>query len=40
MASMVKEGRHMHLFDDLYKAIERHYEMQTAVEFFEDNSEV
>ena len=40
MASMVKDGRHMHLFDDLYKAIERRYEMQTAVEFFEDDSEV
>ena len=40
MASMVKEGVHMHLFDDLCKSIERRYGMQTAVEFFEDGSEV
>ena len=40
MASMVKEGGYMLLFDDLYKAIERRFEMQTTVEFFEDASEV
>jgi hypothetical protein len=37
---MVKEGGYMLLFDDLYKVIERRYEMQTTVEFFEDASEV
>ena len=40
MASLLKEDGHMHLFEDLYKAIERRYEMQTTVEFFEDDSEV
>ena len=40
MASMVKDGGHMLLFDDPYKVIERRYEMQMAVEFFEDASEV
>tara|TARA_B100000809_G_C14744006_1_gene389645 strand:+ start:390 stop:503 length:114 start_codon:yes stop_codon:yes gene_type:complete len=37
---MVKKGGYMLLFDDLYKAIERRFEMQTTVEFFEDASEV
>ena len=40
MASMVKEGGHIHIFEDLNKAIERRYEMQTAVVFPEDDSEV
>ena len=40
MASMVKKGGYMLLFDDLYKAIERRFEMHTTVEFFEDASEV
>ena len=40
MASMVKKCGNIHIFDDLSKAIETLNEMQKAVEFFEDDSEV